>query len=79
LSKPKKLKGQVATVISQPASKSCNAERLARGSSDKKVNCPILICSNGGEVAMQRRLGIVVGQNGAREWLNLAEESWLPT
>jgi hypothetical protein len=38
LSKPKKLKGEVATIIIQSSSESRNAEGLARGSSDKKVN-----------------------------------------
>jgi hypothetical protein len=78
LSKPKKLKGQVAALIIQTASQSCDAEGLTGGSADKKVNWPILIGSNRGEVAMKRRFGIVVRQHGAGERLNLAKESGLP-
>jgi hypothetical protein len=60
VSKPKKLKDQVATVVIQSASQAGDAERLAGGSSDKKVNCCILICSYGGEIAVQWHAWIVM-------------------
>jgi hypothetical protein len=78
LSKPKKLECQVATVIGQTASKSSDRERLAGGSSNKKVDWLILPALDRGEVAMQRDIGIVMAQHGARESLDLAVERRLP-
>jgi hypothetical protein len=51
---------------------------LAGGSADKKVNCSIIICSYGGEIAVQWHGRIVMRQHGARECLNLTEEGRLP-
>jgi hypothetical protein len=78
LSKFKKLKGEVATVVAQSASKSCNAEGLAWGSSDKKVNWSILISPYCGKITVARHVGIVMRQHGARKCLNLREECGLP-
>jgi hypothetical protein len=78
VSKPKIFEGQVATVIIQPASKSSDRERLAGGSSDKKVNWAIFIASDRGEIPVQGHIGIVVFQNGAGERLDLAERSGFP-
>ena len=78
MSKAAKLKGEVTTVIIQAASEACNAEGLAGSASDQKVNWLIFILRYGGEVAVQRHIGIVVRQHGARKRLNLAEKRWLP-
>jgi hypothetical protein len=37
-----------------------------------------LICSYGGEVAVQWHGWIVMRQHGARKWLNFTKEGWLP-
>jgi hypothetical protein len=79
ISKPEKLERQVATVVSQSASKAGDAERLAGGSSDKKVNWPIFVGSDRREVAVQRDLRIVMLEDGSRERFDLAESSSFPT
>jgi hypothetical protein len=78
ISKPKVFERQVAAVVSQSASKAGDAERLAGGSSDKKVNWPILIGSNGGEVAVKRGVRVMVLQHGARERFDFAERGSAP-
>jgi hypothetical protein len=79
ISKPEKLERQVATVVSQSASKAGDAERLAGGASDKKVNWPIFVGSDRGEVAVKRNIGVMVRQHSARECLDLGEEGGLPS
>jgi hypothetical protein len=79
VSKLKKLECQVATVVGQPASKSSDRERLAGGSSDKKVNWAILIGSDGREVAMKGNIRIVMGQDGSRECLDFAKRCRPPS
>jgi hypothetical protein len=78
LSKAKKLKCQVATIICQSASQSRDAEALARSSRDKKVNWVILVSLDRREVAVAGNMRVVVRQHGARELLDLAEEGGLP-
>jgi hypothetical protein len=78
ISKAEKFEGQVATVVAQAASEAGDAEGLAGGSANKKVNCPIIICSDGGEVAMERDLRVMVGEDSAREGLDLAERGGFP-
>jgi hypothetical protein len=78
ISKPEIFKGEVATLSIQAGSEACNGEVLTGGSSDKKVNWPIFVTSNGGEVAVQRYVGIMVGEDGARCGLDLAVSGGLP-
>jgi hypothetical protein len=78
VSQPKIFEGQVTAVIIQASSEARDAEGLAGGSSDQKVNWVILASLNGGEVAVKRNVGIVVRQHGAREGLDLAESHRTP-
>ena len=78
VSKSHELKGQVATVVVQSASEASNAEGLAGGASNEKVDLAILVPFDGGEVAVQRHAGIVVFEHGARERLDLGEGGGRP-
>ena len=71
LSKPKKFEGQVATVIGQAASKARDRERLAGGSSNKKVDWFIFVLPNVREVAVQRGCGPARFQDRAGKWFDL--------
>jgi hypothetical protein len=64
---------EVASRVSQPGSKAGNAERLARGSSNEKVNCVIGPFLKAGHVAAVGDAGIVMRQDSARERLDLGE------
>jgi hypothetical protein len=79
ISKAEIFEGQVATFVSQSASKAGDTERLAGGSSDKKVNWAIILRSDRREVAMQGCVGIVMRQHGAGECLDFAECGGFPT
>jgi hypothetical protein len=78
ISKAEVFKREVATLSCQSLSEAGDAEVLAGGASDKKVNWPIFVALDGGEVAVERRIGIVVRQHGARRGLDLAVGSRLP-
>jgi hypothetical protein len=78
ISKPEKFQREVATLSIQSRSKAGDAEILAGGSSDKKVNWSIFVASYFGEVAAERDGGIVVGQDGARRSFDLGEAQSLP-
>jgi hypothetical protein len=69
----------LTALVIHSASKAGDAEALAGRSSDKKVNWAILIGSDRGEIAMQRRVGVMVCQDGAGERLNLAEGGGRPS
>jgi hypothetical protein len=79
ISKPEVFEGQVATLVSQSASKAGDREGLAGRSSDKKVNWAILIGSDRGEIAVTGRVRIMVLEQGARERLDLAIRSGFPS
>ena len=79
MSKSAKLKGEVTTVVIQSTSETGNAEGLAGGSADEKVDFSILVFLNGGEVAVQRNFRITVLKDCAWERLNLREKRRLPT
>jgi hypothetical protein len=68
----------LTTLSVQSRSATGDGEVLAGGASDKKVNWAIFIASDGGEVPVQRHVGIVVGEDGARRGLNLAVCGGLP-
>jgi hypothetical protein len=70
-------KHEVAARISQSLSESCDAEGLARGSSDEEVNGSML-CSDLREVAQVRNVGVVVCEDTLGERLDLGDESALP-
>jgi hypothetical protein len=74
LSQAKIFERQVATVVRQSASEARDREGLAGGSSDKKVNCIVLIRLDGGEIAVQRHVGITVRKDRARVRVDLREE-----
>jgi hypothetical protein len=78
VSKAKKLKGQVATVVCQSRSEPGDAERLAGGSSDKKVNWFIRPLLEFGHVAEVRHVGVVVREHRRRERFDFAERHRLP-
>jgi hypothetical protein len=78
LSKSKKLERQVTTVVSHPASESGDAERLAWGSTDEKVNLPCGVCFDLREVAMILNLRVMMGENSRGEFLNLRETCCAP-
>tara|TARA_R100001594_G_C3904021_1_gene231596 strand:+ start:122 stop:565 length:444 start_codon:yes stop_codon:yes gene_type:complete len=72
--------GQVTTVIVQSSSESCNAEALAGGSSDKKVNCSgsfskVVI----GDVSEVRYRRPMMRQHGARKLFNFGKPLRLPS
>jgi hypothetical protein len=77
-SKAAKLERQVATVVIEPTTESRDAERLARGSTDEKIDSCILSLSDRGEIAMARDLWVVMRKHGSGEWFDLREESRLP-
>ena len=79
ISKAEKLERQLAALVSHASSKAGDREGLAGGASDKKVNCAILIGSDGGEVPMQRDLRIVVSEDSAGERFNFAERGSFPS
>jgi len=79
LSKSAKFERKVTTVVVQTASQSRDAEGLAGCAADEEVDVSIFVFLNGGEVAVQRHVGIVVLKHGARELLNLGKECRLPT
>jgi hypothetical protein len=82
ISKPKKFERQVATAVSQSASEAGDTERLAGGSSDKKVNWSDMVFLNVGEVAEQRRgiglraVAIIVEIGGLRAKAMLQHRAW---
>ena len=78
MSQAKILKCQVATVVCQAASEASDAKRLARGASDKKVNCVIVTGLNGCEVAVQRNVWIMVFEDGARKRVDFGQERGPP-
>jgi hypothetical protein len=78
LSQPKIFKRQVTALVCQSASETCDTERLARCSSDQKVDWGVLARFDRREVAMQRGLRVVVGQDGARERLNFGQKRSAP-
>lgn len=78
ISKAEIFEGQVATVVSQSASKASDAEGLAGGASDKKVNWSIFGSLDLGEVADERGVGVVVGQHGAGRGFDLGITKRLP-
>jgi hypothetical protein len=63
--------GQVTTRVRHSSAETGDAERLAGGSADKKVNCSIVILGDGREVAVQRDAGPARGEDCARERLDL--------
>src|SRR5581483_3983311 len=66
VSQPKIFEGQAAAVVAQSASETRDAERLARCSSDQKVDWVVLARLDRREVAMQRDLRVMVLEHGAR-------------
>jgi hypothetical protein len=71
-------KGKVASGIGESFAKSGDGKRLARRSTDQKVNCskiPLLIVSHITKVFYSR---IMVRQHSSRERLNLCKPYWLP-
>jgi hypothetical protein len=78
VSQPKIFEGQVTTVIVQSASETGDAERLARCASDQKVDWVIFSGLDRGEVAMERGLRVMVGEDRARERLDLRQEGRAP-
>ena len=77
-SQPKILKGQVAALVCQSAPESRDTERLAGGSANKNVNWFILPCLDGGEIAVQRHVRVMVLQDRARKGVNLGQERRAP-
>ena len=71
MSQTYKLKCEVASLSSKAFAKSCDGEILAGGSADKKVNCSIIILSDGGEVPVAGDGGVVVREDAARCIRNL--------
>ena len=78
ISKAEIFERQVTTLVIQSASKPGDAERLAGGAADKKVNWSDIGCPYFSEVPEQRRLRIAVRQHGAREGFNLGIGGALP-
>jgi hypothetical protein len=78
LSQPKIFEGQVTTVVCQSASESRDAERLARCSSDQKVDWVILARLDRGEVAMARNLWIMMCEDRTGKLLDLGKEGRPP-
>jgi hypothetical protein len=78
VSKPKKLEGQVAAVVSQSSSEARDAEGDAGRSSDQKVNCSIFVAPNCGEVPVKRDVRPVVLEDSAWEGVDLAERGGFP-
>ena len=74
MSQPNILKGQVAALVSQSASESCDRERLTGGSADKKVNWFILARLYRGEITVQRRVGVMVPEHSAGECVYLGQK-----
>lgn len=79
VSQPKIFERQVTAVVIQAAAAAGEAEGLAGGSADKKVNWPIVVGSNRREIAVARHVGIMVCQNGAGERLDFAERGRRPS
>lgn len=73
-----KLKCEVPSIASNSRSKSGDTEILAGGSADENIDSWVLAGFDGGKVAMQRNLRVVVFQHGARERLDLREERGFP-
>jgi hypothetical protein len=74
VSQPKILEGQVATVIVQSASETRDTERLARCSSDQKVDWFVVASLDRREVAMKCCVPVVMLQNRPWKGLDLAHE-----
>ena len=79
MSKAEIFERQVTTLVSQASSKAGDAERLAGGASDKKVNWSIFGTLDLGEVADKWNVGIVMGQNCTRRGLDLGIAKCLPS
>jgi hypothetical protein len=79
VNKAKIFEGQVATSVCQSFAQTGDAERLAGGSSDKKVNWSIFVSLDGGEVAMQGDVRIMMLKNRSWKLLYFAEESGGPS
>jgi hypothetical protein len=79
IGKEYELKGKVSPVIGQGLPVSGHAERLAWSATAEhvRVHYPRLILQQG-EVAMARRVGVVVLQHGAGERFDLGERQRLP-
>ncbi len=79
IGQPYEFEGEVAAVIRKGIAKASHAERLAGSATYQHigVNNPRLFAQHS-EVAMQRNVGIMMSQNGARERLNLGEGKRLP-
>ena len=78
ISKAEIFEGQVATVVSQSASKAGDAERLAGGASDKKVNWSIFGAFDFGEVAAEGDVGIMMSEHSAGRGFDLGIAKRLP-
>jgi hypothetical protein len=79
IKKLEKLEGQLTALVIHSASKAGDTERLTGSASDKKVNWAIFVALDRGEVAMKRRVGIVMFQDSARERLDLAIGGGFPS
>lgn len=71
IKKSKKLERERTARSIHACSESGDAEILAGRSADKKVNCSIFVSANRGEIAVQRHVGVVVREHGARERFDL--------
>jgi hypothetical protein len=78
VNKAKECEREVATRVIQSLSESGDAECLAWGSSDQKVDWLVLSSSDSCEVSMKWCGWVVVGENCAGKGFDLGEEGWLP-
>jgi hypothetical protein len=72
LSQTNKLKCEVAPLVGKSLAKSSDAEGLAGGSANKKLNWFIISFSYSGKIPMQGNIRKVIFKRGARERLDVA-------